>query len=313
MRKVIAVGETVLDIIFKNQQPIGAYPGGSSFNAAISLGRAGIPATFIGDTGNDRVGHQTVAFLQDNGIDTSCISMPAERKSAVSLAFLNEHNDAEYLFYKDHEHASIDFVQPDIQPDDILLFGSFYAVNPVIRPQMSALLDYARSRGALIYYDVNFRSSHSNEVMKVTPNLIENLEYADVVRGSLDDFSVLYRKTDPESIYRSDIAFYCKNFICTKGAQGTHLFAGTNYQKTYDAPPCNVESTIGAGDNFNAGLLYAIIKYNITRQQLAQGLSPQQWDHLVDSAQTFAQACCATRYNYIPESFGNQMKQNLLK
>ena len=33
MRKVIGIGETVLDIIFKNGKPIEAVPGGSSFNA----------------------------------------------------------------------------------------------------------------------------------------------------------------------------------------------------------------------------------------------------------------------------------------
>ena len=38
MRKVIGIGETVLDIIFKNGQPIGAVPGGSVFNGVISLG-----------------------------------------------------------------------------------------------------------------------------------------------------------------------------------------------------------------------------------------------------------------------------------
>ena len=39
MRKVIGIGETVLDIIFKDSQPIGAFPGGSTFNGLISLGR----------------------------------------------------------------------------------------------------------------------------------------------------------------------------------------------------------------------------------------------------------------------------------
>ena len=46
MRKVIGIGETVLDIIFRDGQPIGAVPGGSVFNGVISLGRAGVPATF---------------------------------------------------------------------------------------------------------------------------------------------------------------------------------------------------------------------------------------------------------------------------
>lgn len=47
MRKVIGIGETVLDIIFKNEQPIGAYPGGSAFNALISLGRCGVDARLL--------------------------------------------------------------------------------------------------------------------------------------------------------------------------------------------------------------------------------------------------------------------------
>ena len=47
MRKVIGIGETVLDIIFKNDQPIGAVPGGSVFNGVISLGRSGVQASFI--------------------------------------------------------------------------------------------------------------------------------------------------------------------------------------------------------------------------------------------------------------------------
>ena len=42
MRKIIGIGETILDIFFKNGQPIGAYPGGSTFNAMISLGRSGM-------------------------------------------------------------------------------------------------------------------------------------------------------------------------------------------------------------------------------------------------------------------------------
>ena len=47
MRKVIGIGETVLDIIFKGGKPIEAVPGGSSFNSVISLGRAGVNASFI--------------------------------------------------------------------------------------------------------------------------------------------------------------------------------------------------------------------------------------------------------------------------
>ena len=71
MRKVIGIGETMLDIIFKNNKPIEAVPGGSTFNAIVSLGRAGVPTTFFAETGNDRVGEHIVQFLKDNGVDAN--------------------------------------------------------------------------------------------------------------------------------------------------------------------------------------------------------------------------------------------------
>ena len=150
MRKVIGIGETVLDIIFKNDEPIGAVPGGSVFNGIISLGRSGVPASFISETGNDRVGKKIIKFLEDNRVNADSVCVYAESKSPISLAFLNEQNDAEYIFYKDHPHDQLEFVYPDIQPDDIVMFGSYYAVNPVIRPQVAAFLEHAQSKGAII-------------------------------------------------------------------------------------------------------------------------------------------------------------------
>lgn len=41
MRKVIGIGETILDILFRDGQPQAAVPGGSVYNAVISLGRMG--------------------------------------------------------------------------------------------------------------------------------------------------------------------------------------------------------------------------------------------------------------------------------
>ena len=213
MRKVIGIGETVLDIIFRDEKPISALPGGSTFNAIISLGRSGVKASMISETGNDRIGQNIIKFMESNGIDASYVNVYPESKSPLSLAFLNDHNDADYIFYKDHPHDRIDYVYPEVNADDIVLFGSFFALNPVIRPQVYAFLDYARQRGAILYYDVNFRASHKNEVMKVTPNLLDNLEMADIVRGSSEDFEILFRQHDADTVYRSQIAFYTKKFI----------------------------------------------------------------------------------------------------
>ena len=58
MRKVIGIGETVFDIIFRNRQPEVAIPGGSTFNAIVSLGRCGINTSFISEAGDDIIGEE---------------------------------------------------------------------------------------------------------------------------------------------------------------------------------------------------------------------------------------------------------------
>ena len=308
MRKVIGIGETMLDIIFKNGKPIEAVPGGSTFNGIVSLGRAGVKTVFVSETGNDRVGEYVRDFLRDNNVDTSAINVFQETKSPVSLAFLDKDNNADYIFYRDQKHDHMDFAYPDIQKDDIVVFGSFYAVNPALRPQVSGLLEYARQRGAIIYYDVNFRKAHQADVMKVTPNLIDNLEYADIVRGSKEDFEVLYKKESAERVYRAETSFYCKRFIYTDGPNPVSVFSNNGFHKEYAMPKTETVSTIGAGDNFNAGFIYGMIKYGVTRDDVEQGLSEEVWDKLIATATAFSADCCKDIFNYISKEFGQQLQ-----
>ena len=310
MRKVIGIGETILDIIFRGNQPIQAVPGGSAYNALISLGRSGIPSMFIGETGDDRVGVTIREYLEQNGVDASALNVFPDTKSPVSLAFLNEVNDAEYIFYKDHPNDRLDFDYPDVQPDDIVLFSSFYAVNPVIRPKVKGFLSYAKSQGAILYYDVNFRASHQNDVLRITPNLLENLEMADIVRGSNEDFGVLFHKSDPELIYRSQISFYTRNFIYTQGSEPVVL-KGVKFSKSYPVEKLETVSTIGAGDNFNAGFIYGLIRYDVTRDMLLGGLRPFEWDQVMACAQQFSANVCRSLNNSVDTAFGEEMKNNL--
>lgn len=307
-RKVIGIGETVLDIIFRGNQPISAVPGGSTFNACISLGRAGIDTTFISVTGNDRVGKHIIEFLRENGVNADSVNVFPDSKSPISLAFLNEENKADYIFYKDHPHDKLEFTFPEINVNDIVIFGSFFALNPVIRPQMAGFLEYAQKQGAIIYYDVNFRSSHRNEIMKITPNLIENLEFTDFVRGSDEDFEVLYKKNDPDKVYTSEIAFYCKRFICTRGAEPVIVHGNDGFRKEYPTSTTKTVSTIGAGDNFNAGFVYGMIKQGVTRQDLERGLTESQWDELIKTGQAFSAECCKDIYNYISKDYGMSLR-----
>ncbi len=306
-RKVIGIGETIYDILFKNGQPTAAVPGGSVFNGIISLGRMGVHTDLISETGNDIVGETIINFMRENGVITDHVCIFPEGRSPISLAFLNENNDAEYLFYKDYPSQRLDVEFPEINPDDVVMFGSYFALNPVLRSRVAEFLDYARTNGALLYYDINFRGNHSQDAIKLTPTIIENLEYADIVRGSVDDFRHLYGFEEVERIYKNKISFYCPNFICTCGGDEVSLRTAS-LSKDYPVPPVQTVSTVGAGDNFNAGLVYGLLKYRVRRDDLPE-LSERDWDNLIRCGIDFAAEACSHIGNNVSREFAEEYKK----
>lgn len=302
-KRVIGIGETVLDILFKNDQPQKAVPGGSTFNSIVSLGRAGVPCAIVTETGSDHVGDLICAFLKQNGVSDEFVCRHPGTKSHITLAFLNEHNDAQYTFYKDHATALLDNQLPVIQSDDIILFGSFFAINPVIRPVVSKLLREAKKAGAWLYYDINFRKSHIPDIPDVLPDIEENMRLANLVRGSKEDFEYLYGLHDADDIY-AKVRPFCDTFILTDGACEIRVYTqnqtgnGKWEMDTFPVQPIETVSTVGAGDNFNAGYIYAIL----------QGIDNQA--ERIAMAQRWSQDVCRQLGNNISDSLAAQLKHN---
>jgi len=301
MRKVIGIGETILDIIFKNEQPTAAVPGGSTFNGLISLGRMGLPVTMITETGNDRVGKTIKKFMEENGVDSTHVCMYEDGRTAISLAYLNERNDADYTFYKDYPNARLDVVWPTVNKDDIVMMGSYFVLNPILRAKVTEFLDYATKQQALIYYDINFRSLHASEAIKLYSTILENFEYASIVRGSTEDFQNMFRLSDPEKVYKQEVAFHCKQMLCTD-AEGEICLFSPSVTKKYKVNKIETVSTIGAGDNFNAGIIFGLLKEGIGRDDVAS-INEEQWNRIIAHGIAFAAEVCQSLNNSISKEF----------
>lgn len=306
MRTITAMGETIMDIIFRNNQPVAAVPGGSSFNSVISIGRTGLPCRFIGYTGHDRVGLQTRDFLLANGVGIDNFEVREGERSAISLAYLDDNGDATYQFYKDTPRAHRTWLMPEFHRDDVLLFGSYYAICEGMRPQVAPTLHAANEAGAVLYYDLNFRRSHAHELEALLPAIHQNFGESTLVRGSADDFEVMYQSRDARDIYRRHISKYCPLFICTSGS-GTITICTPTATHDFQTPMLpNVVSTVGAGDNFNAGFIYGLLRLGITRDQLPH-LDRQGWQGLVDYATRFAGQACQSTDNFVSTAFASQL------
>ena len=304
MRSVFGIGETILDIIFKEEQPYKAVPGGSVFNGLVSLGRLQVPVTFISEVGEDQVGDLILRFMAQNHISTQYIDRFPDGKSPVSLAFLDANRNAKYAFYKDYPTQRLEVPFPRIEADDIFIIGSYYALNPALRPRMVEFLQYAHERKAIIYYDHNFRKAHAHEAIRLMPTVLENLEYADIVRGSDEDFLNLFGEQAGDRVYADHIQFYCDRLITTYGAKGVDLYT-SRFKQHYDALAIEPQSTIGAGDNFNAGLIFGLLKEDVRLKDLAD-LTPDSWERIIRHGMALAGEVCQSYDNYISTDFASR-------
>ena len=307
MRKVIGIGETIWDLIFENEQPRRAVVGGSVFNGLVSLSRLAVPVLFISELGDDRVGHIACDFMRENGIITDYIDRSHGHKSPVSLAFLGADKSAEYIFHTDYPDKRLNMPFPDIHEDDIFMFGSFYALNPLIRPRFVEFLKEARRKKALIYYDPNFRPKHKADLETLRRTVAENCAYATVVRGSDEDFFHLYSLNNMKAVFSEIIQPLCGSFLTTHGADGVNLYIN-RMQAHFDARKITPVSTIGAGDNFNAGVVYGLIKYKVGYRDVPE-LYREDWEKIIRCGIDLSAEVCQSYANYISPEFAAHYKE----
>ncbi len=308
MRKIFGIGETVLDIIFKNGQPQAAKPGGAMLNSIVSLGRIGLPVHFISEYAGDQVGTLIDRFLHENGVDTSFVYRFSDGKTKLALAFLDDRNDAEYTFYEKYSEKRLETEFPAIGRDDIVLCGSIYAVTAEIRTRFRDFINRARDNGALVVYDPNFRSAHRHELARLKPLIIENMLAGSLVRGSDEDFRNIFDADTPDEAWEA-VRNYCGCLVYTASARGVYV-RSKGFSGQFPVRKITPVSTIGAGDNFNAGMIAAIWLKGISADE-PECMDLARWTEVISMGIDFATEVCMSYENCIPKEFAGILKNKM--
>ncbi|MFP4471543.1 MAG: carbohydrate kinase family protein [Bacteroidales bacterium] len=305
MRKIYTIGETVYDLIFEDGNVKAGKAGGSMLNASVSLGRMGAEVHFISELGSDHLGDVIEGFLRQNGVGTGYISRFDEGHTPLALAFLDENKNARYTFYKDYpaERFRQDF--PVVTGEDLVLFGSFFALSPAVRKPLTDFVRQAADAGALILYDPNIRRPHQMDLPYLLQMFNENLAFADITRASDEDFRVIagLQSAEDAFAYLNEHTGSC--LIYTSGGARVRMISRENDLEML-VPPVEVCSTVGAGDSFNAGLLWSLVDRQIYRSEIRK-LSDAEWQSLIQTAITFGSHVCGDFDNYISTGFAQEM------
>jgi fructokinase len=263
--------------------------GGSCLNIAVGMARLGASAGFVGGISTDLFGRMIADHALASQVDLRYATRGAHQ---TTLAFVrNIGGEPQYAFYNEATASRNWVYRPNSIPFDeieAVHVGSTTLAYDEGAVQALALVEDARA-SVTISFDPNCRP----KLVKHRARYVEKMDAfaaaADIVRMSDVDFEFLYGGSDHAERAKSLIKAGASLIVVTrgiKGAQAWHREAGV---VEVQAPTVDVVDTIGAGDSFQAALLFALRALGrIGRQALAQINSDE-----LDRVLSFAASCAA--------------------
>ena len=263
--------------------------GGSCLNIAVGMARLGAPAGFVGGISTDLFGSIVADHALMSGVDL-CYAIRTAHQT--TLAFVRHvGGEPHYAFY-DEATASRNWVYRTgcIPFDEIeaIHVGSTTLANEQGAAEALAMIEDAAG-ATTISFDPNCRPNLVGHKARYVERMDAFAAAANIVRMSDVDFEFLYGGRDQGERAKSLLAAGTSLVVVTrgiKGAQAWHREAGL---VEVEAPVIDVVDTIGAGDSFQAALLFALRAIGrIERDALAQINAGE-----LGRALSFASACAA--------------------
>jgi fructokinase len=263
--------------------------GGSCLNIAVGMARLGAPAGFAGGISTDLFGR----MIADHAIASQVELRYAVRSEhQTTLAFVRTvAGEPQYAFY-DEATASRNWIyrRGSIAFDEIeaIHVGSTTLANEIGAAQALAMIDDADA-SVTISFDPNCRPNLVKRKARYVEQMDAFAAAADIVRMSDVDFEFLYGGSDYAGRATSLIEAGASLVVITRGIKGAQAWHQKAGMVEVEAPTVDVVDTIGAGDSFQAALLFALREIG----RIGTGALVQMSSDELGRALSFATICAA--------------------
>ncbi|MET4289538.1 fructokinase [Bradyrhizobium sp. LB8.2] len=270
---LITCGDALIDFVptrnIDGREAVMPAVGGSCLNVAIGMARLGAPTGFVGGISTDLFGQMIADHATVSNVE---LALATSSDHQTTLAFVRiVAGESHYAFY-DAETATRNWTYRrgtiPFATVEALHVGSTTLVNDRGAAETKALIADARALST-ISFDPNSRPNLVKDKPAYLARMAEFADSADLIKMSDVDFAYLFGDEPYHQRAGTLLARGASLVVVTRGNSGAIAWHAGAGPIEVAAPKVEVADTIGAGDSFQAALLFALHKQGrLARQQL---------------------------------------------
>lgn len=269
MKDIITLGEAMVVFNPESTGPMKFVTGfqktigGAELNLAIGCSRLGLDTGYITRLGNDEFGKSIRNFIRGEGIDTSEIDFIDHYPTSINFKEIMEDGSVKTFYYRDKSPTL------SMTPDDLNesyfknakilhLTGIFPAIGDAALEVWKQAIHLAKKHGVKISFDPNIRLKMwtKDQARKV---LLEILPDVDILLAGDEEMDIIIGKRDPVAIIEACNKIGISYIAIKQGENGSVGYSQGETIKAVPVKASKVVDTVGAGDGFNAGVLYGYL------------------------------------------------------
>lgn len=280
--RIAIIGEALVDVVTGGE----ALVGGSPLNVAVGLSRLGLSTRLHTRIGNDHYGEMITGRLAEEGVTVPAGSVVDGRTSTATVT-LDEDGTASYEF-----DLTWDINEPELRDMSDVSVVHTGSIGAVLEPggTVARGLVASSAPGVLRSYDPNARPDIMGDAATARTAIRTLAASCHVVKFSDEDAEWIGGDigATPGEVLASIAASGPRFTVMTRGEHGcTAIVDGTSYE--LPGREVTVADTIGAGDAFMSGLLFALVRDGSDRLLVdGEALSADRIDGALDTAMSSA-------------------------
>jgi fructokinase len=290
---LLSCGDALIDFLpvkaADGREALVPVAGGSCLNIAVGMARLGAPTAFLGGISTDLFGRMIAGHASASQVELRYATRSADQ---TTLAFVRTiDGEPQYAFY-DVGTASRNWIYRrgsiPFEGIDAVHVGSTTLIHEKTAAETLAMIEEARG-SCTVSFDPNCRPSLVAHKASYVARMQAFAAAANIVRMSDVDFEFLYGGSDHAAQAQALIAAGASLVVITRGSNGAQAWHRQAGAIDVKAPAVETVDTVGAGDSFQAALLFALRAIGrIEANSLAQANSGE-----LRRALSFAASCAA--------------------